>query len=141
MEHYKNLFIKNKQNDREKVLRNTFALNELLHKKDIAEKLRSQFVGTTLLYIKDQIRKQGATEVNKILVKRLNDIWKTQTPSLIRAGIKETLDGLLNGSDNKTKKIELLQKNVLEYQNVKRLSLEDWVEVLDKIKTNISCCI
>lgn len=110
MEHYKNLFIKNKQNDREKVLRNTFALNELLHKKDIAEKLRSQFVGTTLLYIKDQIRKQGATEVNKILVKRLNDIWKTQTPSLIRAGIKETLDGLLNGSDNKTKKNRITSK-------------------------------
>lgn len=54
MEHYKNLFVENKQNDREKVLRNTYALNELLHKKDITEKLRSQFVGTTLLYIKDQ---------------------------------------------------------------------------------------
>ena len=32
MEHYASLFEVNKQNDREKVLKNTYALNELLHK-------------------------------------------------------------------------------------------------------------
>ena len=35
MEHYLSLFQPNKQNDREKVLKNTYDLNELLHKKDI----------------------------------------------------------------------------------------------------------
>lgn len=137
MEHYKNLFVESKQNDREKVLRNTYALNELLHKKDIAEKLRSQFVGTTLLYIKDQIKKQGASEINKSLVQRLNNIWEAQSENLIIAGIKETLEGLLNGSENKTKKIELLQKNVLDNQKVKRLSLNDWIEILDTIILDI----
>lgn len=53
MAHYMKLFRINKSNDRETVLKNTYALNELLHKKDIDEKLRSQFVGTCLLYIKD----------------------------------------------------------------------------------------
>lgn len=53
MEHYASLFSEHsRQNDRERVLRNTYSLNETLHKKDIDEKLRSQFVGTTLLYIK-----------------------------------------------------------------------------------------
>lgn len=37
MEHYVSLFDLNKSNDREKVLKNTYALNELLHKKDIKE--------------------------------------------------------------------------------------------------------
>lgn len=137
MEHYKDLFVENKQNDREKVLRNTYALNELLHRKDIAEKLRSQFVGTTLLYIKDQIKKQGSCEINKFLVERLNNIWRYQSPSQIRTGIKETLDGLLNGSDNKTKKIELLQSNVLNNQKIRRLTLDDWIEILDTIILDI----
>ena len=53
MEHYVGLFDVNKQNDRERVLKNTYDLNELLHKMDIDEKLRSQFVGTTLLYLKN----------------------------------------------------------------------------------------
>ena len=53
MDHYVALFQLNKQNDREKVLKNTYDLNELLHKKDIGEALRSQFVGTVLLHIKD----------------------------------------------------------------------------------------
>lgn len=39
MEHYAKLFSVNKQNDREKVLKNTYDLNELLHKMDIDEKL------------------------------------------------------------------------------------------------------
>lgn len=64
MEHYASLFDVSKQNDREKVLKNTYALNELLHKKDIKESLRSQFVGTLLLHIKDLVKKIGATNAN-----------------------------------------------------------------------------
>lgn len=58
IEHYEKLFFVNKSNDREKVLKNTYDLNELLHKMDIKEDLRSQFVGTTLLYIKDIIKRK-----------------------------------------------------------------------------------
>lgn len=71
------------------------------------------------------------------MVERLNNIWRYQSPSQIRTGIKETLDGLLNGSDNKTKKIELLQSNVLNNQKVRLLTLEDWIEILDTIILDI----
>lgn len=137
MEHYKSLFDMKKQNNREKVLKNTYDLNELLHKKDIDEKLRSQFVGTTLLYIKDIISITGASRIDEDLVKKLNDAWSMQSAEQIRAGIKNTLDNLLDGSDNKTKKIELLQKNVLNDQKVKKLKLADWMQILDTIILNI----
>lgn len=137
MEHYKSLFDMNKQNNREKVLKNTYDLNELLHKKDIDEKLRSQFVGTTLLYIKDIISRTGASRIDENLVKKLNDAWSMQSAEQIRAGIKNTLDNLLDGSDNKTKKIELLQKNVLNDQKIKKLNLADWMQILDTIILNI----
>ncbi len=137
MEHYVKLFDISKQNNREKVLKNTYDLNELLHKKDIDENLRSQFVGTTLLYIKDMVRKVGATHVDENLVKKLNGIWELLTESQIRAGVKSTLDALLDGSANKAKKIELLQKNVLEDQKVKRLTKEDWKDILDTILLDI----
>ena len=113
MEHYASLFEINKQNDREKVLKNTYDLNELLHKKDIDEKLRSQFVGTTLLYIKNEVKKRGVNHINDELVKTLKDFWKISSEDAIRASIERTLSDLLDGSNNKAKKIELLQKNVL----------------------------
>lgn len=137
MEHYISLFDMNKQNNREKVLKNTYDLNELLHKKDIDEKLRSQFVGTTLLYIKDVISRTGAVRIDDELMKKLNDAWSMQSAEQIRAGIKNTLDNLLDGSENKTKKIELLQKNVLNDQKVKKLKLSDWMQILDTIIMNI----
>lgn len=112
-------------------------MNELLHKKDIDEKLRSQFVGTTLLYIKDIISRTGASRIDENLVKKLNDAWSMQSAEQIRAGIKNTLDNLLDGSDNKTKKIELLQKNVLNDQKIKKLNLADWMQILDTIILNI----
>ena len=137
MEHYKSLFDVNKQNNRELVMKNTYDLNELLHKKDIDEKLRSQFVGTTLLYIKDIISRTGTSKIDDDLVKKLNDAWSMQSAEQIRAGIKNTLDNLLDGSENKAKKIELLQKNVLNDQKVKKLSLDDWKQILKTIILNI----
>lgn len=137
MEHYVKLFDTNKQNDREKVLKNTYDLNELLHKMDIKEDLRSQFVGTTLLYIKDIIGKTGANNIDDGLVKSLKDTWKMMSAETIRAAIKSTLDDLLDDSDNKQKKIELLQKNVLNDQKVKKLKLEHWIKILETIITDI----
>lgn len=104
------LFEINKQNDREKVLKNTYDLNELLHKKDIDEKLRSQFVGTTLLYLKNEVKKRGVNHINDKLVKDLKEFWENSNEDAIRASIERTLSDLLDGSNNKAKKIELLQK-------------------------------
>lgn len=137
MEHYVKLFDTARQNDKERVMKNTYDLNELLHKKDIDEKLRSQFVGTTLLYIKDMVKKTGATRIDDALKDKLDDVWKMMSAEEIRAGIKNTLDNLLDNSKNKTKKIELLQKNVLNDQKVKKLKIKDWIEILDTILMDI----
>ncbi|MEB2803556.1 N-6 DNA methylase [Campylobacter upsaliensis] len=137
MEHYMSLFEINKQNDREKVLKNTYDLNELLHKKDIDEKLRSQFVGTTLLYIKNEVKKRGVNHINDKLVKDLKEFWSNTNEDAIRVSIERTLSDLLDGSNNKAKKIELLQKNVLNDQKIKKLKLKDWIEILTTILTDI----
>ena len=97
MEHYASLFDANKQNDREKVLKNTYALNELLHKKDIKESLRSQFVGTLLLHIKDLVKKIGATKIDDELKDKINALFELKSEKEIRAGIENIL--LLSLSD------------------------------------------
>ncbi|MCD7779286.1 MAG: SAM-dependent methyltransferase [Candidatus Gastranaerophilales bacterium] len=137
MEHYKSLFYHNKQNDRERVLKNTYALNELLHKKDIDEVLRSQFVGTVLLHIKDLLKRLGAARIDEALKRKVNDTLKVMSATQIIAGIKGTLTELLDGSDNKAKKIELLQKNVLDNQKIKALTQKDWTEIIDSILMDI----
>ena len=137
MMHYAKLFALNKQNDREKVLKNTYDLNELLHKMDIDENKRSQFVGTTLLYIKDMVRKAGATKIDDDLVEKLNAVWEMMDDKAIRGAIEGVLNNLLDGSENKTKKIELLQKNVLNDQKVKRLTTANWIKILDTILLDI----
>ncbi len=137
MEHYKSLFYLNKQNDRERVLKNTYALNELLHKKDIAEVLRSQFVGTVLLHIKDLIKRFGATRIDEELKKKVNDFFELKSEKEIIAGIENTLTDLLDGSDNKSKKVELLQNDVLKNQKVRALKKKDWIEIVDCILMDI----
>ena len=138
MEHYRKLFSVERQNDREKVMRNTYALNELLHRKDIDERNRSQFVGTSLLFIKDEVDKYGhggriTDETKRILQER----WSNLSPTGIRSAIGEVLDGLLDGSKNKTLKIQLLKRDVLDDQKVKALTQEEWIEVLTDILMNI----
>lgn len=137
MEHYKSLFYLNKQNDRERVLKNTYALNELLHKKDIAEVLRSQFVGTVLLHIKDLLKRLGATRIDEGLKKKVNEFFELKSEKEIIAGIENTLTELLDGSDNKSKKVELLQNNVLKNQKVRALKKKDWIEIIDSILMDI----
>ena len=137
MEHYEKIFDMSKQNDREKVLKNTYDLNELLHKMDIDERLRSQFVGTTLLYLKNLVEKFEVKKINEELKKRLDAHWTVMDEKQIRAAIESTLESLLDGSENKAKKIELLQKNVLNDQKVKKLTITHWINILDTILMDI----
>lgn len=137
IEHYVGLFNASKQNDRERVMKNTYDLNELLHKMDIDEKLRSQFVGTSLLYIKDIIRRSGASKIDDELIVKLKELWLMMSPEEIRIAIKKTLTDLLDGSENKSKKIELLQQKILNNQKVKRLTLANWITILETIITDI----
>lgn len=137
MAHYQALFYRNRMNDREKVLKNTYALNELLHKLDIDEKLRSQFIGTILLYLQKIMQKEGSPAVNADLRHRLRAHWRMTSPEEIIAAVKNTLNRLLGDSNNKDKKIELLQNNILNHQKIKKLSLDNWIEILDTVLTDI----
>lgn len=138
MEYYVRLFTTSRQNDRETVMKNTYALNIKLHKLDIDEDKRSQFVGTCLLFVKDQVNKvcNGGC-ITKEVSEKLRNVWSLLDPKQIRSGIGAVLDGLLDGSKNKRKKIELLQRNVLDDQKVRALKLADWLDLLDDILMNI----
>ena len=114
-------FYTSKVNDKEKVMANTYKLNEILHKYGINEKLRSQFVGTCLLALKNG----------------LDYSTPTLTAPQIRARFKEVLETLLNGDINKADKLVLLNKNVLEAQDVRSLKIEDFRAILKFIEENI----
>lgn len=110
-----------KVNDKEQVMQNTYKLNELLHKHGIPEKIRSQFVGTCLLALKNG----------------LSYSLPSITTSQIRAGIKDVLENLLNGDINKAEKLVLLNNNVLNAQNVKQLDILAFREILNFIDEKI----
>lgn len=114
-------FYTSKVNDKEKVMANTYKLNEILHKYGINEKLRSQFIGTCLLALKNG----------------LDYSTKTLTASQIRASFKDVLENLLNNDINKASKLVLLNKNVLESQDVRALKIEDFRSILKFIDDNI----
>lgn len=137
MDHYRKLFNVKKQNDKEAVMKNTYKLNEILHKVDIDEKTRSQFVGTALLYLKDLVNKEHTQYITEFLVNKFNDYWRAIWTNWIIQSIRETLNQLLDGSENKEIKIKLLQKNILEDQKVKKLSIDSRITVLDFILMEI----
>lgn len=114
-------FYTSKINDKEKVMQNTYKLNEMLHRHSIPEKLRSQFVGTCLLALKNGL--------------------DYSTPSLtaaqIRTRIKEVLEDLLNSDINKAEKLALLNRNVLGDQYVRQLNITAFREILKFIEDNI----
>jgi len=104
-----------------KVMANTYRLNELLHLHGISEKLRSQFVGTCLLALKNGLD------------------YKTVsiTTGQIRTRFKEVLESLLNDDIKKAEKLALLNKNVLESQDIRSLSISNFREILAFIEDNI----
>lgn len=114
-------FYTSKVNNKEKVMQNTYKLNELLHKHGISESLRSQFVGTCLLALKNNVD------------------YKTTslTAAQIRTRIKEILETLLTDSMEKAEKLALLNKNVLESQDIRMLKIEDFREILKSIEETI----
>ena len=114
-------FYTSKINDKEKVMQNTYKLNELLHRHSIPEKLRSQFVGTCLLALKNG----------------MDFSTPTLTAAQIRARVKEVLEDLLNSDINKAEKLALLNRNVLGDQYVRQLNIAALREILTFIQDNI----
>ena len=106
-------------NDKTAVLENTARLNRMLHDNGIPEKLRSQFVGTCLLALKEDL------------------IYKGLSTKQINAGIKEKLSLMLKDSIDKAKKLAALQSNVIESQYVEGLDSDGYHKLLDFIHYSI----
>ena len=119
MEEYIAYFKKQNSNDKTAVLENTSKLNRILHDNGIPEKLRSQFVGTCLLALKNDL------------------VYKDLETSQIISGIKNKLGKLLQESMDKAKKLSVLQTKVLESQNVEAIESKNFEKILLFIEQNI----
>lgn len=120
MEEYIESFSVKKSNNKEQVMQATYNLNELLHKNGIHEELRSQFVGTCLLAIKKNLSYQGLTTKQ------------------ILAGIKDILEELLESSNlNKAEKLTILDKKVLQHDDIINIEKNHLIDILDFIKDEI----
>ena len=107
-------------NDKSAVLENTAELNRKLHDNGIKEKIRSQFVGTCLLALKNGLTYKG-----------------NSTGSII-GGIKEILGKMIkDDSSDKATKIAILQTKVLEVHDVENLNSDNFVQLLDYIQEKI----
>lgn len=120
MEEYIEYFRPQNINDKSAVLENTAELNRKLHDNGIKEKIRSQFVGTCLLALKNGLTYKG-----------------NSTGSII-GGIKEILGKMIkDDSSDKATKIAILQTKVLEDHDVENLNSDNFVQLLDYIQEKI----
>jgi type I restriction-modification system DNA methylase subunit len=106
-------------NDKTAVLENTSKLNRILHDNGVIESLRSQFVGTCLLALKNGL------------------IYKNIDTAQIIAGIKQKLGSLLNNSMDKATKLSILNVRVLQNQAVEEIESDSFHKLLDYINLNI----
>ncbi|GAA3785270.1 hypothetical protein GCM10022271_17190 [Corallibacter vietnamensis] len=123
-----------KVNDKIKVIDSIKTLNEKLHSDGVNEKLRSQFVGTCLLALK-----------NGLVYENIKDTINPKTGKPLKAetvvlnNIKDILEGLLtkSGSINKASKLAILNNKVLDDQDVQSLTYKELTDILKFIDTNI----
>ncbi|PNZ74214.1 N-6 DNA methylase (plasmid) [Macrococcoides caseolyticum] len=115
-------YFTNKTNNKEEIMRNTYILNEMLHEFGIREKLRSQFVGTCLLTLKNS---------------KVDLIDKDMNNSMIRAQMENILGILLQNDLHRANKISLLAKNVLESQDIRQLDDNSFRKILTFISEEI----
>lgn len=121
-------------NNKIKVVDSIKVLNEKLHSDGIDAKLRSQFVGTCLLALKNGLTykdlKEGISPEN----------GKTISPEkIIIKNMKDILEGLLtkSGSLNKAGKLAILNNKVLTSQDVTSLTYDELKEILEFIDDNV----
>ena len=122
-----------KVNDKLRVVDSIKTLNELLHSDGINEKLRSQFVGTCLLALKNGLVYEGLKATKDA---DGNDLSPEQ---VILKSIKNILEGLLSqgGDLNKVGKLAILNNKVLEDQDVTSLNYQELKALLAYIDNNI----
>ena len=116
---YRNIVAPARVNNKEQVIKSTYKLNETLHSIGIPEGLRSQFVGTCILALKNHLAYNGLSTAQ------------------ILQGIYEILGSLLQGDLNRANKLDILHKKVLQDQKIRQLSADDIIRVLTDISLDI----
>lgn len=123
-----------KVNDKIKVVDSIKTLNEMLHSDGISEKIRSQFVGTCLLALKNGL-------VYRDIKESIDpDTGATLSPQqVVLNNIRNVLEGLLSrgGGINKLSKLAILNNKVLDNQDVINLSYQELKLILEFIDTNV----
>jgi len=123
-----------KANDKIKVVDSIKTLNEKLHSDGVNEKLRSQFVGTCLLALKNGLVYENIKEsINPSTGKPL------KAEEIVLNNIKSILEGLLtkSGSLNKASKLAILNNKVLDDQDVQSLTYTELSDILKFIDNNV----
>lgn len=131
-EEYENLCF-GRVNDKIKVVDSIKTLNDKLHSDGIDAKLRSQFVGTCLLALKNGL-------VYKDLKDTITKKGKKIPPEkIILKNIKDILEGLLarGGDLNKAGKLAILNNKVLGNQDVLSLTYDELKDILQFIDSNV----
>ena len=132
-EEYENLCF-GRVNDKIKVVDSIKTLNEKLHSDGINEKLRSQFVGTCLLALKNGLVYKNVKETLDPKTGK-----KLAPERVVLKSIKDILEGLLTraGSLNKAGKLAVLNSKVLDDQDVTSLTYKELEDILQFIDDNI----
>lgn len=135
-EEYENLCF-GKVNDKIKVVDSIKILNEKLHSDGVNEKLRSQFVGTCLLALKN-----GLNYKNVSATIDPNTGSSLSPEKVVINNIKSILSGLLAKSGditdlNKAGKLSVLNNKVLDDQDIATLTYEEMKDILEFINSNI----
>lgn len=123
---YVDYFEQKNVNDKTKVLENTKNLNDMLHDNGVDEDLRSQFVGTCLLALKNGL----------IYLDRKGEYMQLSTSQII-VSINEILDKLLDNSADKETKVRILKTNILGDKNIQRISPRNFMNLLSFIDKDI----
>ena len=133
MEEYKNLHF-GTRNDKIAIIQSTYQLNELLHQYGINEKIRSQFVGTCLLALKNSLVYSLPKDIEKggEIIRQ-----ETITTGQVRKGIEDILTNLLEKDLNKAEKLVILKNKVIDSQDVRDLKIKEFQHILRDIENNI----
>ncbi|WP_270597793.1 hypothetical protein [Anaerococcus vaginalis] len=135
-EEYENIVF-GKVNDKIKVVDSIKVLNEMLHSDGVNEKLRSQFVGTCLLALKN-----GLSYKNLKPTLDPNTGKDLSQEKIIIKDIKNILSGLLSKNNdvdtlNKAGKLSVLSSKVLDDQDIASLTYDELQKILEFIDNNI----
>lgn len=122
-----------KVNDKIKVVDSINELNEMLHTDGINEKLRSQFVGTCLLALKNGLTYKNINETINTAGERIS------REKVVLNNISDILQGLLtqNNDLNMAGKLAILNRKVLGDQDVVSLTYDELKEILEFIDDNV----